>query len=271
MNRHLFVAVLWLGVGLLSLLGAGASEQSATTTPQLYLPVVSSLHPPPPPPLPAPDDVVAMDDLLDLDAVIGSAVLPAGSAHSYTVEVVSEKSWSVTVIAAADIVLTVWLDGVLLVDRQNLAPARAAEVVGLAALMEPGVYEIWVMTQSQAETEYAIAQAAWYTESDITFSGFLQPGRVVEPILAGQDEQQTWFYEGIAGQTVRLHLETGPANDGLFHVYGPGAEYLETMDDNFWGEPETYVFELPATGLYAFAIADIDYAPMVYSFELTVE
>lgn len=270
MNRRLHVLVVCLVAAMSLPLGVSGWGQFERDDLQIYLPVTTSLYSPVPPPLPTPDQVVDMGELFDLDEEIGSAVLPAKLTHSYTLEVFEGESWTVGAIASADLVLSVWLDNVLLIDRHNTAPAGAAESVRSTPSMGAGVYEIWVMSQNQAEAEYAITG---YFQDDfpILFNGFLTPGQASGKITSELHEVQYWFYDGMAGQTIRLHLETGSTNDGLIDIYGPGAEYLDTVDDGFEGEAETYTFELPATGLYAFSISDIDYASMVYTLSLSLE
>lgn len=222
-------------------------------------------------PTPSSGEVVQMGDLLDLDEEIGSALLPAGRIHSYTIEIFEDEAFSISAIAPvpADLVLSARLNGETIVDRQNLAPAGATESLDTSNLDQEGTYEIWVATENGEAAEYAIVA---YFDDDFTivFNGFLSPGQPRSNVSSNLDETHYWFFTGTAGQTVTLSLTTGSANDGLMDIYGPGAEYLDTADDGFEGEDELISFELPTTGLYAVAVSDIDYAPMTYTILLTI-
>lgn len=213
-----------------------------------------------------------MGDILDLDEEIGSAVLPAGRIHSYTIEVFEDEAFSVSAIAPvpADLVLSARLNGETIVDRQNLAAAGATETLDTSLLNQEGTYEIWVATENGAAAEYAIV-AFFDDDFTIVFNGFLSSGQARSNVSAGLDETHYWFFTGTAGQNATLSLTTGSANDGLMDIYGPGAEYLDTADDGFEGEEEIITFTLPATGLYAVAVSDIDYAPMTYTILLTLQ
>lgn len=223
-------------------------------------------------PTPSSGQVVQMGDLLDLDEEFGAAVLPANRIHSYTIEVFEDEAFSISVIAPvpADIVLSARLDGQTLIDQQNRAPAGATESLDTSTLTQEGTYEIWVATENSAETEYAIVA---YFEDDfvIVFNGFLASGQPRSNVNAGLDETHYWFFTGTAGQSATLSLTTGSENDGLLDIYVPGAEYFDTADDGFEGEDESITFTLPATGMYAVAVSDIDYAPMTYTISLTLQ
>ncbi len=223
-------------------------------------------------PTPSSGEVVQMGDILDLDEEIGSAVLPAGRIHSYTIEIFEDEAFSVSAIAPvpADLVLSARLNGETIVDRQNLAAAGATESLDTSLLNQEGTYEIWVATENGAAAEYAIV-AFFDDDFTIVFNGFLTPGQPRSNVSAGLDETHYWFFTGTSGQTATLSLTTGSANDGLMDIYGPGAEYLDTADDGFEGEDETITFGLPVTGLYAVAVSDIDYAPMTYTILLTLQ
>ena len=62
-------------------------------------------------------------------------------------------------------------------------------------------------------------------------------------------------------------------NDGdpILDLYGPGAEYIDSVDENGTDEEEVYETTLTETGLYAVRIMEIDGLSMTYDIEVTLE
>jgi len=218
-----------------------------------------------------PGQVIARGDLYDLDEEFASVTIAAGTVDSWTIELFEDETLQVYAIAAspADIVLSVLKDGQVIVNRQNTAPAGAPEFLNGPSLPGEGIYEIQVSVQGGQAADYAIL-ANVDPEFPYIFNGIVSSGNPRSAVQIPNDAVHYWFFAANAGDSLTLII-TPNDGDPILDLYGPGAEYIDSVDENGTDEEEVYETTLTETGLYAVRIMEIDGLSMTYDIEVTLE
>lgn len=260
-------------------LDAGGGVATATPTLQGSTPAgtpVPTVTGTPPSPTPSPTggaqgQVVPKGDLYDLDEEFASTTVAAGTIDSWTIELFEDESLIVHTIAAvpADLVLSVLKNGQAIINRQNTAPAGSPEVINAPTLPGEGIYEIQVSTQDGQAAEYAII-ASVDPEYPYIFNGIVSPGSPRSAVQMPADAVHYWFFTGSAGDDFSLRLDP-VSGDAIIDLYGPGATYIESIDNGAEGEEEVFELTLTESGLFAIRIMEIDGLSMTYNLAIELE
>jgi len=215
--------------------------------------------------------IIPRGDLYDLDEEFASVTIAAGTIDSWTIELFEDETLQVYAVAAspADIVLSVLKDGQVIVNRQNTAPAGTPEFLNGPSLPGEGIYEIQVSVQGGQAADYAIL-ANVDPDFPYIFNGVISSGNPRSAVQIPADAVHYWFFTASAGNSLSL-IVTPNDGDPILDLYGPGAEYIDSVDDNGADEEEVYETTLTQTGLYAVRIMEIDGLSMTYDIEVTLE
>ena len=242
-----------------------------TGTPGTPGPTVTGTPPTPTATSSGTGQIVPKGDLYDLDEEFASTTLAAGTTDSWTIELFEDEILNVSAIAPlpADLVLSVIKDGQVIINRQNNAPAGAAEIIDTPNLPGEGIYEVHVATQGGQATEYAII-ANIDPEFPIIFNSIVTPGSPRSAVVMPADSVHYWFFTANAGDDLTLTVRPN-AGDPIIDLYGPGAEYIESIDEGGEGEDEVFEVTLTTTGLHAIRLMEIDGLSMTYDIEVTLE
>lgn len=203
-----------------------------------------------------------------------TASLEAGKADSWEFELFEEEEMFVYVIAPtpADIILSVVADGQTIINRQNTAPAGAPEILNAPNLPGEGTYQILVEVDGGAATEYGMSV---YTDPEfpVIISGIIASGNPRSAVQLPTEGVHLWFFPANAGNNLTVRLNPGGNEDPAADLYGPGAEYIDAIDEGFEGEEEFFQTDSPleVTGLHALRIIEIYSEPMTYDLELTIQ
>lgn len=233
-----------------------------TITPTIVSTVTSGTPGPP----------VAQGSLLDLLEEFAAVTLNANEVHSWSVAMTEDDSVTIYTIAPspADVVMSIIKDGQPIVNRQNLAPAGEPEVLTLSDQSGEGTYQILVEVQGGQATDYAILPIF---ENDFpirSIVGILTSGNPRTNVSIPANGTHYWFFEGETGQTLTIQLTPDAQTDPLLDIFGPDAQYLNTVDEGFEGDGETYELVLSEPGLYALRISELNYEVMIYSVSITL-
>ena len=251
---------------------AGTPTPTTTGTPGTTTPTVTGTPPTATATTPSGGGtVITKGDLRDLEEIFGSTTLGAGTTDRWDMEIFEEETYSIYVVAPppADLVLTLLKDGQTIVDRQNTAPAGQPEIITAPNGPVEGLYEVRVSVQGGGAAEYAILLNT-DAEFPYIFSGIIAPGSPRNGVSLPTDAMQFWFFAGSAGDQLTVTLDP-TSGDPYFDLYGPGAEYLTSVDEGFDNEAETLEMTLDQTGLYGIAIGEIEGAAISYDLSIALD
>lgn len=259
-----------------TLSGEGTPDASGTPTvtgtPATGTPTVTGTPPTMTPTTPSGGgSIITKGDLRDLDEEFGTAMLAAGTTDRWDMEIFEEEEFTVYVVAPppADIVVSLLKDGETVVDRQNTAAPGMPEIVTAPASATEGIYEVLVSVAGGAATDYAV-MVNTEPEFPVTFGGIVAPSSPRIGVQLPADTAQYWFFTAAAGDELTLTLDPS-SGDIYFDFYGPGPEYLDSVDVGFEGEAETLEMTLEMTGLYAISVYEIDGVAISFDLSITLD
>ncbi len=258
---------------------AGTVTGTVTTTPPAGSPTPTVTGTPPTPTATAtggaPGQVVSKGNLLDeLPGDFLVSNLAAGKIDSWELDIFEDEAIRLQVIAPppADIIVSILLDGEMIVDRQNISPAGSAEVINDPTIPGEGVYEVQVSVNGGAATDYAVAV---YTDPEfpVVLPGILISGTPRSAVQQAEFAWHYWFFVGNSGDEIRVRIMPSGNGDPALYLYGPdGIEIDEAWaDENEAGEEEIMEITLPATGFFSVGIDEIDGNAFTYDLEFTLQ
>jgi hypothetical protein len=227
----------------------------------------------PTPPSDTSGPTVEQGDLFELNEEFASVTLSAGVTHSWTAELYPDEVYTIYALASPqfDLALSALKDGQIVVNPQNFAPAGSPEIMTLPASADGGSYQVLVSVVGGGAAEYVILGSLQDDYPVRTVRGLISPGSPQSNISLPADEVHFWFFFGDTGRNVTIQLTPDSQTDPILDFYGPGAEYIETVDEGFDGDGETITTPLTSTGLFAIRVSEINFSPMVYTLLVTFQ
>jgi hypothetical protein len=214
---------------------------------------------------------VEQGDLFELNEEYASVSISAGVTHSWRAELFPDEVFTIYVLAPSqvDLALSALRDGQVVVNPQNFAPAGSPEIMTLPALPEGGIYQVLVNVVGGGAAEYVILGSLEDDYPTRTIKGLISAGIPQSNISLPAEEVHFWFFFGESGRNITIQLTPDSQTDPLLDFFGPGAEYIETVDEGFDGDDETLTMQLSSTGLYAIRVSEINFSPMLYTLLVT--
>jgi len=213
-------------------------------------------------------------DLYSSDAEFSTSRLEANTIHSWSIDLLEGESVTVYAIAPqpANLTLTVTRGDEVIINEQNNAAAGNPEVVNFTS-NTPGdqTYEVLVKADTGIATDYAILPYLTDDFPTTSIAGFINPGSPQSNITLAADSVHFWFFTAESGRNLTVRVVPNAESDPVFYLYGPGAEYIEAIDNGFEGDEEIYQDVLQATGLHAIRIYEFNYSSMTYQLEITFQ
>lgn len=201
-----------------------------------------------------------------------TSALAAGTTDSWDIDLFEDEDMYLYVVAPgpADLVVTVMNGSEVVINRQNNAPAGSPEFINNPSLPGEGTYQVLVSEVGGTATEYGIAI---YTDPEfpVIIAGVLTSGSQRNAVQLPVEGVHIWFFMASAGDDLTVHIDPLENLDPATDLYGPGAEYLESIDEGFDGEEELFEMTLEATGLHALRIIEIASEVLTYDVEITLE
>jgi hypothetical protein len=215
-------------------------------------------------------DVYGMNDTFTI------TTLAAGVTDVWTADLFEEEWLEVYAIAPApaDVVLSLILDGQMIVNRQNTAPAGQPEALRVASVTTEGTYEIHVSIAGGTATDYAI-NANVDPDFLLTFMGVLDSGSPRTGIQLPEGSEHYWFFTAEAGDQVTIRVSPANLEDTFFETFGLDAEIVPEdnnyFDDRGPGDDEEAVFTVDRTGLYVIRVGENASDTMTYDVSATIQ
>lgn len=213
-------------------------------------------------------------DLLSSDSEYSARRLEANTIHSWSLELLEGETFTVYAIAPqpANLILTVQRGDEIIINQQNTAPVGSPEIVTFTSNASGNqVYRVLVQSEGGIATDYAILP---YLADDfpiVSINGLIDPGNPRSNVAIEADSVHFWFFTAESGRNITIRVVPDAQGDPVFYLYGPGAEYIDAIDNGFEGDEEIFQDTLTATGLYAIRIYEFNYAPMTYRLEIAFQ
>lgn len=190
--------------------------------------------------------------------------LGAGETNSWQFPVQAGDVITVSVAgrAGSDIALSVLDPAGNRIIEQNDSPAGQIEVIEGLEAAGSGGYRLVISEAGGVETYYSVmllntSYADYYT---FIFAGLLSYGSTVTSDLA-PDTDQFWFFFGNDQELINISVAPNDQSDLFFDLFGPEGDIVwEYVDETRNGGAEQLRdLRLPATGMYAIRVGEIDY------------
>jgi hypothetical protein len=225
----------------------------------------------PSPPSGVTGPTVEQGDLFELDEEFASVSISAGVTHSWRAELFPDEAFTIYVLAPSqvDLALSALKDGQVVVNPQNFAPAGSPEIMTLPASPDGGIYQVLVNVVGGGAAEYVILGSLQDDYPARTIKGLISAGTPQSNISLATEEVHFWFFYGENGRNITIQLTPDSQTDPLLDFFGPGAEYIDTVDEGFEGDTETLTMQITSTGLFAIRVSEINFSPMLYTLSVT--
>ncbi|MFO7662604.1 MAG: hypothetical protein R6X18_08410 [Chloroflexota bacterium] len=227
----------------------------------------------PTPPSGTSGPTVEQGDLFELNEEFAAVTISAGVTHSWTADLFPDEEYTIYALAPPqfDLALSALKDGQIVVNPQNFAPAGSPEIMTLPASADGGIYQVLVSVVGGGAAEYVILGSLQDDYPVRSVKGLISPGSPQSNITLPADEVHFWFFFGDSGRNVTIELTLDSQTDPILDFYGPGAEYIDSIDEGLDGQGETYTTQLMSTGLFAIRVSELNFSPMVYSLLVTIQ
>jgi hypothetical protein len=217
--------------------------------------------------------VIDQGNLLSPSVEFVSTTLEAGTIHGWSLDMYQGETFILSAIAPspANLSLSLIKDGQTIIDRQNNSPAGSPEILTITASADIESYQVLVQADGGPRTDYAILT---YLEEDfptLSVAGMITPGSPQTNITVQVDSVHYWFFTAESGRNLSILASPDPQADPIFYLYGPGAEYIESIDNGFEGDEELFEGATTESGLYAIRIYEFNYSSMTYRLAVTVQ
>ena len=152
----------------------------------------------------------------------------------------------------------------------------AALLVMVAYFFGAGLAERWLGGASLAAMPTLAPTATPVSSTATPAAGLLKPAQAVEGVLAKQDEQQTWAFEGQAGQGATIEVWFHPGGGSnldatlTVRLVAPDGQLIAEDQGDLFLPPYLVASALPAGGVYQVQVAPTSGAPGRYSLLLTL-
>lgn len=228
----------------------------------------------PTPTVPANAPSIDQGDLLSSESEYAESRLEANTVHSWTLEMLEGETFTVSAIAPlpANVILSVARGEEIIINQQNTAAAGSSEIVTFTSDTAGNQeYRVLVQAEGGLATDYAILPFLADDFPTVSISGLIDAGNPRSNISLEADSVHFWFFTAESGRNLTIRVIPDAQGDPVFYLYGPGAEYIDAIDNGFEGDEEIFQDTLPETGLYAIRVYEFNYAPMTYRLEITFQ
>ncbi len=197
--------------------------------------------------------------------------LSSGIPDRWSLAVDTTDSITITIAPASTANLVISLvneNGVEIIDAQDQAPAGEVETIEAFNIAEPGIYEIYIGTEPDIQTDYALM--VMNSESySFSFQGTLVPSSPRSDSLK-PDNDHFWFFPLSDGTNINIRVSPDNQADPYLELYDPQGTRVLTIDDTGTGETELLEgYEALTDGLYSIRVGEFDFATMNYQILLT--